>query len=347
MLAPEELALAGEMAGEMLLPGVGPAWGPAAGHAGLHEAYASMNAQQEQVRIGGRSFEELLAWAWGAYERLGTLASAQSADYEFAKVAYAADVSDLGRLLMKLLLQPYKFRAAHAEAGAQAAHPPPVAQMPPADAFAPSLQKLLLRMLHPKPTRRPTAREVLDSEWACEPLPGIVRPLCVCWRMHTSMPPATHELLAASHAQEPAQLAGAPLMEAPEDSIRPRCGPSDLRLLRRRVPTLNKLNLSHANVVTDEWLEVLAAHHATSLTQLDLSACSSISASCRPLDAIRLLTNLEVLRLPAEKWREHELADALTALPRLKGVDASTHADLTRELDALRKQCEILGHAHN
>ena len=336
-------------AAEMLLPGVGPA-------AGHHEAHANLlNAHHEpaEVRIGGRSFEELLAWAWGAYERLGTLASAQSADYEFAKVAYAADVSDLGRLLMKLLLQPYKFRAAHAEAGAQAAHPPPVAQMPPADAFAPSLQKLLLRMLHPKPTRRPTAREVLDSEWACEPLPGIVRPLCVCWRMHTSMPPATHELLAASHSQEPAELAGADggahalMEESPEGSVRPRCGPSDLRLLRRRVPTLHKLNLSHASVVTDEWLEVLAAHHATSLTQLDLSCCSSISSSSRPLQAIRLLTNLEVLRLPAEKWREHELADALTALPRLVAVDASTHADLSRELDALRKQCEILGHAHH
>ena len=34
----------------------------------------------------------------------------------------------------------------------------------------------------------------------------------------------------------------------------------------------------------------------------------------------------------------------VSALPRLVSVDASTLADLERERDALKMQCEILGH---
>lgn len=93
--------------------------------------------------------------------------------------------------------------------------------------------------------------------------------------------------------------------------------------------------------------QVLATHHAATLTQLDLTGCSSLSCTRRPLEAIRRLTHLEHLRLPAEKWREHELADCLAALPRLTAVDSSTRADLTRERDALRMQCEILGHVQH
>jgi len=128
------------------------------------------------------------------------------------------------------------------------------------------------------------------------------------------------------------------------DSPRPRCSPSDLRLLRRRTPSLRKANLAHAVVVTDEWLDVLTNHHAESLTQLDLTGCTSLSSSTRPLRALERLSFLEVVRLPEEKWREGEVADALIALPRLTSVDASTYADLCRERDALRMQCEILGH---
>ena len=72
--------------------------------------------------------------------------------------------------------------------------------------------------------------------------------------------------------------------------------------------------------------------------------CYGLSSGTRPLDALRLFTRLEVLRLPAEKWREHELADCLISLPRLQAVDASSRADLRRERDALRMQCAILGH---
>ena len=53
-------------------------------------------------------------------------------------------------------------------------------------------------------------------------------------------------------------------------------------------------------------------------------------------------------RQPARaRRREHELADALIALPRLKAVDASTYADLARERDALRMQVQILGHVRH
>ena len=52
----------------------------------------------------------------------------------------------------------------------------------------------------------------------------------------------------------------------------------------------------------------------------------------------------QVLRLPEEKWRETELADSLTRLPKLRAVDAATLADLKREHGALREQCKILGH---
>ena len=105
--------------------------------------------------------------------------------------------------------------------------------------------------------------------------------------------------------------------------------------------------LSHARAVNDEWLEVLANHHGNSLTQLDVLGCGAISSGMRPLSAITQMRQLEVLRLPAERWKEHELVDALVELPRLKAVDPSTHADLRRERDALRMQCEILGHVQH
>jgi len=125
---------------------------------------------------------------------------------------------------------------------------------------------------------------------------------------------------------------------------RPRCTQSDLRLLRRRRPPLRALSLAFSPCVGDEWLELLGTHHAETLSQLDLSGCAHVSASPLPLRLLTRLQALEVLRLPAERWRESELADALCELPRLKAVDAVTYADLKRERDALRVQCEILGH---
>ena len=163
-------------------------------------------------------------------------------------------------------------------------------------------------------------------------------------------PPAPSAEEAA--AAPPAEETSTP-MEVEEAALnadvveRPRCAVSDLRLLQRKVPALRKLNLSHASVVTDEWLEVLATEHCESLVHLDLTGCTSLSSSSRPLAAIKKLKHLEVLRLPAERWKESDLADALIALPRLSQVDSSTRADLSRERDALRMQCEILGHVQH
>lgn len=62
----------------------------------------------------------------------------------------------------------------------------------------------------------------------------------------------------------------------------------------------------------------------------------------RPLRALSRLRKLEVLRLPSEKWEQYELAACLTALPALRAIDEQTFADLYRERDALRTQCDIL-----
>ena len=92
----------------------------------------------------------------------------------------------------------------------------------------------------------------------------------------------------------------------------------------------------------DEWLEVLGAAHANSLRGLDISGCRNLSPTGRPLRALTKLQGLEALRLPSEKWEQHDLAAALTKLPQLRAIDAQTHADLRRERDALRAQCDIL-----
>ena len=234
--------------------------------------------------------------------------------------------------------------------------------MPHADSFSPALQQLLLSMLNPKAARRPTATEVLASAWVAEPSPGLVRPLCVCWRVHNSHHHCLHQRLPfaasssaaaaqCSEAMDPMELdyeaeAARSLASAVGGSgiLRPRATNSDLRLLRRRMPALRALSLAYSPCVNDEWLEVLATHHAGTLTHLDLSGCVNVSSSSRPLLLLTQLPHIEAIRLPAERWRENELADALTALPRLRAVDRHTYADLARERDALRVQCEILGH---
>ena len=114
-----------------------------------------------------------------------------------------------------------------------------------------------------------------------EPQPGVPRPLCCCWLV-----------------SDGARDGGVSV------------SPSDLRLLCR-APPMTMLNLSNSPAVTDEWLEALAAHHAGSLRALDLSGCAALSASSRPLRALQRLTALEALRLPAERWDEHEIAEAL------------------------------------
>ena len=251
---------------------------------------------------------------------------------------FAADVCDLGRVLLRMLLQPYKLRAqatavpvhpaaaaaAAAAAMAQVALPPAGGHQGPPDpsVFSPALQQLLLRMLHPNNARRPMLRDVLRSEWVREPYPGVARPLCCCWKLCDVSCGAQH---------------GAP-------SAEPSVVASDLRLLRRQVPPMTQLNLSHSPIVTDEWLEALE-QHAHSLRRLDLTGCGSITKSVRPLEALRKLRKLEVLRLPAERWDEHQLADALTALPQLTALDECTHADIRKARDDVKQQCDILSNA--
>jgi hypothetical protein len=57
------------------------------------------------------------------------------------------------------------------------------------------------------------------------------------------------------------------------------------------------------------------------------------------------LRKLEVLRLPAERWDEQQLADALTALPQLTALDECTHADIRKARDDVKQQCDILSNA--
>ena len=82
--------------------------------------------------------------------------------------------------------------------------------------------------------------------------------------------------------------------------------------------------------------------HAGSLRALDLTGCPNISPSQRPLRALQKLTKLERLRLPAERWDEHELAEFLSTLPNLRSIDPATHNDLCKARDNFRAQCEIL-----
>ena len=95
----------------------------------------------------------------------------------------------------------------------------------------------------------------------------------------------------------------------------------------------------------DEWLDTLALHHADSLRRLDLTECQHVSGTDRPLRALAQLRQLEVLRLPKERWCESDLATCLTKLHRLRCIDADALTDLRSEREALRRQCDILSHA--
>jgi len=307
-----------------------------------------MAENMAELSAGGRSFTELLAWGWAAYERLGTLITGHPGEVDLAHATpssrrhallmrsfFAADVCDLGRVLLRMVLQPYKLRAqatavpvhpaaAAAAAMAQVALPQAGGHQGPPDpsVFPPALQQLLLRMLHPDSARRPMLRDVLRSEWVREPYPGVARPLCCCWKLCDVSRGAQH----GATSDEPSVVA------------------SDLRLLRRQVPPMTQLNLSHSPIVTDEWLEALEMH-AHSLRRLDLTGCASITKTVRPLEALRKLRKLEVLRLPAERWDEQQLADALTALPQLTALDECTHADIRKARDDVKQQCDILSNA--
>lgn len=324
-----------------------------AGPAGMADDMADNMAEimaenMAELSAGGRSFTELLAWGWAAYERLGTLITGHPGEVDLAHATpssrrhallmrsfFAADVCDLGRVLLRMVLQPYKLRAqatavpvhpaaAAAAAMAQVALPQAGGHQGPPDpsVFPPALQQLLLRMLHPDSARRPMLRDVLRSEWVREPYPGVARPLCCCWKLCDVSRGAQH----GATSDEPSVVA------------------SDLRLLRRQVPPMTQLNLSHSPIVTDEWLEALEMH-AHSLRRLDLTGCASITKTVRPLEALRKLRKLEVLRLPAERWDEQQLADALTALPQLTALDECTHADIRKARDDVKQQCDILSNA--
>ncbi|KAL1527065.1 hypothetical protein AB1Y20_015749 [Prymnesium parvum] len=255
-----------------------------------------------QLQGSSRAFADLLTWGWSAYDRLGIVIEGLHAEHVDAEspVPYAElsfDVRDLGRVLLRMLLQPYKVG--------------PTPELPPSPAdFSESLQELLLKMLHRNPARRPTAQQVRCSAWTQEQLPGVPRPLCCCWKL--------------------------------ADALDVSATPSDLRLLSRREPKFEQVNLANSPAVTDEWLEVLSCTHADSLRGLDISGCQNISCTQRPLRAMSKLRCLQVLRLPSEKWGQHELAECLTALPALRAIDEQTYADLYRERDALRAQCDIL-----
>jgi hypothetical protein len=118
---------------------------------------------------GGRTFADLLQWAWTAYERLGTLSTGHHIELPEHEVSQggllpdfylAADVSDLGRLLLRMLLQPYRQRAAGANAPHHANPGPAVLDAPPnVDFFPPALQSLLLSMLHSATRQRPTMEQ--------------------------------------------------------------------------------------------------------------------------------------------------------------------------------------------
>ena len=64
-------------------------------------------------------------------------------------------MADLGRLLLRMLLQPFKSRAA---AAAQWPATPPQPS-----AFAPQLRRLILSLVSPTARARPTARHVFDA----------------------------------------------------------------------------------------------------------------------------------------------------------------------------------------
>ena len=185
---------------------------------------------------------------------------------------------------------------------------------PRPDEFPPELHELLLAVTHPEQSQRPTAREVLAHPWLHEECPGVPLPLCCCWELSNKAPSAA-------------------------------VAPADHRLMTRAVPPLRELSLAHSPCVTDEWLEALATHHGGTLTKLDLSGCVGLTRTTRPLAAISKMVHLELLRLPSERWHSHDVADAIASLPKLRAVDPSTHADLTREREALNAQCVILRNA--
>jgi len=157
---------------------------------------------------------------------------------------------------------------------------------------------------------RPSAADVLRFQWVRQPEPDTPRRLCCCWG-----------------------LTDAGIVHATR---------SDLRLLRRSLPPFTQVSLAGSPAVSDEWLEALATHHAHTLCRLDLTGCTGLSPSARPLRAISMMKELQVLRLPRELWAEHEIADCLVQLPNLHSIDAPTYEDLLKAHDALEAQCTIL-----
>ena len=316
----------------------------------LGAAGAAQLAAGEGEAGGGRTFADLLQWAWTAYERLGTLSTGHHIELPEHEVSQggllpdfylAADVSDLGRLLLRMLLQPYRQRAAGGNAPHHANPGPAVLDAPPnVDFFPPALQTLLLSMLHSATRQRPTMEQARSPT----PIPPLRTPPPPHHHVHPPTPPPrppTHPTTASTHAptHSPAacsQVLASEWVRQPSPGVPRRlctcwkltdhassCAtPSDLRLLARADPPLTQANLSHSLAVRDEWLDTLAQHHADSLRRLDLTDCQHVSGTDRPLRALAQLRHLEVLRLPKERWRESDLATCLTKLHHLRCIDA-------------------------
>ena len=298
------------------------------------------------------TFQQLLTMAWQGYQRYGLVPSLepheahQLDDLREGRTAHGgADVADLGRILFRLILQPYK----HAiQAQLQLPQPPHghvgLLEAPPAESdFSPSLQKLLVAMLG-SGHRRISIEQVANSDWVRRPSEETPRPLCSCWDLSAAR---TDVERGASAPVGSAPAGSAPAGSAPGGSAHGSLvTPSDLRLLRRPLPPLRELSLAGSTAVTDEWLEALACYHSETLRALDLSDCTSLSSTTRPLSAISKLHALEVLKLPREQWAELEIADCISELRNLKSLDCDSLADLEIARQTLRQQCEILNNCH-
>ncbi len=284
-------------------------------------------------RRSRRLFASILLWAWGCYERdLGLVSGYFDPSMEMERDAPAAltsevklcsaDVIDLGRLLLRLVLEPFvrEVLRTHAATNPPVAvngQPPQqphavhhIAGPPPESQFQPEFRDLIEQIFSGSP---PTAAEIARHPWVLRRSATKMRPLCDCWQ------------LSAAGVAGPKTVAS-----------------SDLRLLRRTNPSFEEVSLAGCAAVNDKWLEALSLHHAETLRRLDLSGCYGLSATAAPLRSLANCTNLEVLHLPAEHWGEHELADLLASLPKLRKIDESSHRDVRKARSDILKQLSIL-----
>ena len=233
-----------------------------------------------------------------------------------------ADVIDLGRLLLRLVLEPFvrevlRTHAANNPPVAVNGQPPPqphavhhIAGPPSESQFQPEFRDLIEKIFSGSP---PTAAEIARHPWVARRSATKMRPLCDCWQ------------LSAAGVAGPKTVAS-----------------TDLRLLRRTNPSFEEVSLAGCAAVNDKWLEALSLHHAETLRRLDLSGCYGLSATAAPLRSLANCINLEVLHLPSEHWGAHELADLLASLPKLRKIDESSRRDVRKARSDILKQLSIL-----